>query len=187
MDLLDIIKKSGGYFKGHTEFRNAQHGDGWIEKGYLVKNPVYLDLFVKAQSDQIRRFFPKVDLLVGPVVNGSIIASHISKYLQKEFAVTYDLGNGVEFHRMNLPQKNLKTVIVEDFVFTGKDVKENIVFLENYGLEVLGVSTWINRLGQDINGVKISSLIDAPFENYSHESCKLCKADVQIEYFDVRE
>ncbi len=54
-------------------------------------------------------------------------------------------------------------------------------------MNVLGVFVWINRQNDELNGVKVYSLIDPPFEHYKAEDCPLCKSGVPIKYQNVRE
>lgn len=89
---------------------------------------------------------------------------------------------------MNIPKKRLKIVLVEDLVFTGNDVKNNIKFLKDYGLNVLGVSTWINRSEELSKNNNLISLIDhPPFKQYLLSECPMCKNNIPVKYENIRE
>lgn len=187
MNLLNIIKESGGYFEGHTVFKNGQHGDGWIEKGNIFKKHEYFDQFVKEQAKQIAHIFPDVECLVGIKICGSILASHVAKLLNKEYCATYNPEGRFIFHRFNIPKKGSKVVIVDDLVFTGNDIKEVLELHTKYELNTLGISSWINRYSETINNIKIINMLESPFVNTLADDCKLCGNGVSIVYNDIRE
>lgn len=188
MNLLDILQNAGGWYEGHTSFKNGFHGNGWIEKGFVVKKPKLLELFILEQAKQISNRYPSAELLVGPAVNGAIIASHLLRILNLEFAITYGKGQEIEFHRINIPKKELKVVLIEDLVFTGKDIRDNIEFLKKYGLDVLGVSTWVNRADDLEKDFEVAKLIEVPpFEKYNQTNCPMCKSNQPVKFSNIRE
>lgn len=187
LEFIEILKTSGGLMSGHTSFKNGLHGNGWIEKGFIIRKPKVLDRVTHLQAEMVRDSFPEVDLLIGPIVNGSIVASFVAKHLEKEFAITVGKGPEIEFHRMHIPEKGRRVVLIEDLVFTGTDVKDNIKFLTEYGLFVQGVAVWINRQSSNLGGVQVVSLTDSPFEFYPQTECPLCKNGDPVLYSGVRE
>lgn len=185
---LELLKQSGGFFEGHTVFKNGFHGNGWIEKGFIIRKPRVLDMVTRYQAEIVARNFPESELIVGPIVNGSIIASFVAKHLDKEFAITVGNDAGVEFHRMYVPKPPKKVVLIEDLIFTGHDIAANVRFLKEKGFGVEGVVVWINRQEDNIDGVKIISLLDKPpFEFYEAKDCPLCLSNTPVKYSDIRE
>ncbi len=184
----EILRESGGWLEGHTEFKNGYHGNGWVEKGNIIKKPRLLDLVTKFQAEQIADGFSDIDLVIGPVVNGAIVSCFVAKHLDKEFTITLGKKENIEFHRMNVPSPPCRVMLVEDLIFTGTDVSSNIDFIKNAGLDLIGVSVWINRQESKINGVDIISLLEKPpFEFYEKDTCPLCEQNLPIKYKDVRE
>ncbi|GAA5531984.1 hypothetical protein [Deinococcus aluminii] len=49
---------------GHTAFRSGLHGDGWLEKGEVTRDPRHLDRLASAQAARIAAF-PGATLLAG--------------------------------------------------------------------------------------------------------------------------
>jgi orotate phosphoribosyltransferase len=149
--------------------------------------PKRLDEMTKAQAELVKQYAPDVELLIGPEINGSIIASHVGRHLDKPFTITQGKGEEIKYHRMYEVPEGTKVVLIEDLVFTGTDVGANVRFLKNKGMDVQGVFVWINRQQDEFNGVKVYSLLKPPFEFYKSEDCPLCKENVPFKYENIRE
>lgn len=186
--LLDILGDSGCLKEGHTAFRNGFHGNGWIDKSAIVRNPRILDSVAKLQAEVVTSHFPDVEMLVAPIVDGAILASFIARHLGLEFAMTDKWQDGTKFHKTNVPKPPKRVVFIEDLVFTGESVEYNIEFLRPEGFEILGITAWLNRQVKDLEGLKTVSLLDkSPYDFYSLDKCPLCKLNEPIKYEDVRE
>lgn len=182
-----ILQERQGWFDGHTRFRSGKHSNGWIEKGCIIRHPSSLNLITKLQASQIFNHFPDAQLLIGAPLCGAIVAGHVARHLDLDLAVTIRQTNGLWFHRMNIPVQGTRAVLVEDMICTGSDVSEHIQFFNEFGIELLGVSTWINRQLNYIAGCLVTSLIPAPFENYSEMNCPMCQSNIPIQYDNIRE
>lgn len=185
--VTNLLHRRQGWFAGHTHFRNGDHSNGWIEKGCLIRHPASLDLMTKLQSLQIFQYFPDAQLLIGAPLCGAIVASNVARHLDLSLAVTVQQSNRLLFHRMNVPVQGIKAVLVEDMICSGNDVRTHIQFFEEFGIELLGVSTWINRQPNRIAGYSIISLLPAPFQNYPETNCPMCLENIPIQYVNVRE
>lgn len=183
----DIFRISGCLMEGHTEFYNGWHGNGWIDKGWIIRYPNLLEEIARRQSNQIKENFSHTDLIVGAAFNGSIIASHVARYLNTLFAHTFGKHEDITFQKMFKPPKGLKVCFVEDLIFSGTDVSDHVKFFKNYGLYLEGISVWVNRQKNTINGVKITSLINTPYKYYIKENCPLCKNNIPILFSNIRE
>lgn len=182
-----ILDESGGAFEGHTQFRNGLHGNGWIEKGFIIRDPSSLDVVTRLQAESIKREFPGCDLIIGIPVCGAVTASYIARNASIELALTEGKGDNLHFHRMNVPDRGRRAVIGEDLIFSGTDIREHIGFLAAAGVELLGISSWISRQGETIDGVETLSLITPPFTSYQPDQCPLCQQGEPLKYTNVRE
>lgn len=183
----EIFKKYGALHKGHTEFRNGLHADGWIQKDAIVKNPVALDLLTQHQANHIKEKFSKVDIILGPVTGGALIASSVARHLNKEMGVLLIKQDPIKFHPMNIPNKEEKVIIVEDTISSGVDMIRVINFLKENDIKIAGISVWMNRKGLAVKDITIITLLKNPFSTYSKEDCPLCINGNKLEYADIRE
>jgi orotate phosphoribosyltransferase len=176
-----------GWMIGHTAFKNGWHGDGWLEKGVLVRDPARLYTLLKHQANAIKKHFPQTELIVGIPACGAVVASFVAAHLELPLALTIPVQENLEFHRMHVPPPGLKAVIVDDLIFSGSDARAHLRFLSDHGLEVLGISAWVSRVGTELDGVPLATLMPAPFQTFSAANCPLCLKAETIRWQDIRE
>jgi orotate phosphoribosyltransferase len=176
-----------GWMIGHTAFKNGWHGDGWLEKGVLVRDPARLYTLLKHQANAIKKHFPQTELIVGIPACGAVVASFVAAHLELPLALTVTVQENLEFHRMHIPKPGLKAVLVDDLIFSGSDARAHLQFLSDHGLEVLGISAWVSRVGTELDGVPLATLMPAPFQTFSAANCPLCLQAEAIRWQDIRE
>ena len=187
IEFQNAFQNARGWMAGHTEFKNGLHGDGWLEKGAIVRHPARLNALLKHQADSIHRHFGQVELIVGIPACGAVVASFVAAHLGLPLAFSSPVHANLEFHRMNLPKRGLKTVLVDDLIFSGTDARAHLSFFKTYGLENLGVSAWVSRVGDELEGLPLVSLMPTPFQTFPASSCPLCAKDVALRWRGVRE
>jgi len=184
LDLARLLEERGALRRGHTLFRNGLHGDGWTEKGEVVRDPVTLDAVAAVQAAQLRAAFPDATLLVGAPACGAVLASFVARHLG--LPVAYVLtGPEVGWHRMHVPRPGERVVYVDDLICTGTDARAVLAFLRSAGHTVLGVSAWLSRT--ELEGERLDTLMGAPFQTFAAGACPLCAADEGLAFRDVRE
>jgi orotate phosphoribosyltransferase len=176
-----------GWMIGHTIFKNGWHSDGWLEKGVLVRDPARLYTLLKHQANAIRKHFPQTELIVGIPACGAVVASFVAAHLELPLTLTIPVQDQLEFHRMHIPKLGLKAVLVDDLIFSGSDARAHLQFLSDHGLEVLGISAWVSRVGTELDGVPLATLMPAPFQTFSAANCPLCLQAEAIRWQDIRE
>ncbi|MDX1933220.1 MAG: hypothetical protein SFU56_11490 [Capsulimonadales bacterium] len=185
--LASLFRQNAGWFAGHTAFRNGLHGDGWLEKGAIIRNVAVLDTVAERQAAAIRTRFRDADLIVCTGECGAVVAAAVARFLDLPIALTVSEGDMLSFHRMHLPASGHRAILVEDLVFSGTEVRRHADFIPGTGLEFLGVSAWVNRQGDRIAGVPIHSLMPPPFSLFPAADCPLCRRAVPLAYTGIRE
>jgi orotate phosphoribosyltransferase len=186
-EFRSAFEDTQGWMIGHTTFKNGWHGDGWLEKGALVRDPARLYTLLKHQANAIKKHFPQTELIVGIPACGAVVASFVAAHLELPLALTVTVQDNLEFHRMHLPKPGLKAVLVDDLIFSGSDARAHLNFLSQHGLEMLGISAWVSRVGTELDGVPLATLMPVPFQTFPASSCPLCLQAEAIRWRDVRE
>lgn len=183
--VLNLLREHGGLREGHTSFRNGRHGNGWIEKGALFRDPGLLDAVAEQQAQHLLRHFPDAELLVGASQCGAVLASFVARRAELPVAFTTEGAAGLAFHRMHRPEPGLRTVYVDDLIATGADARAHAAFLRAAGFSFLGASAWVS--GCSTLPFALATLDEAPHGLYEADACPLCARGEPLAWQDVRE
>ncbi|MBZ9713368.1 orotate phosphoribosyltransferase [Deinococcus multiflagellatus] len=169
-DLLPLLQACGALRPGLTHFRNGLLGDGWIEKGEIMRDPAQLDRVAAWQAQAIAGQFPGATLLVGAPACGAVLAAFVARHLGLPVAFL-TLQPAPAWHRMHVPAPGHRAVYVDDLICTGRDARTASAFLRAQGLTVLGVSAWISRT--DLGGEQLHTLAPPPFQTWAAHPAQL--------------
>lgn len=185
----EIIQINGGWHEGHYIFRTGEHGNGYIEKMSFLRYPDVVSEIGRRLAVQIKDLGVEVDVVVGPAIIGTVIASYTAGILEVPFTTTYrGESRSIKFHRGFIPEKGSKCLFVDDFVFSGTDLRDNLRMLEENDMEVVGASVIGIRSRQLQEAFpSLHSLMYVDFLKQSSEDCFLCKSNIPITASNVRE
>jgi orotate phosphoribosyltransferase len=126
--------------------------------------------------------------VVGPSIIGAIIACSAANELQVPYSLTYrsKQDQSIDFHRGFVPEKGSRALFVDDFVFSGKDLRDNIAFMQDRGVEVVGASV-IGKRSEVPLDVPLRNLIDVDFQKTTPEDCGMCDAHMPVTASNIRE
>ncbi len=188
LSTTEIIRKYGGWNEGHFVFRNNEHGNGWIDKMGFLRYPRVMNEMGRRLAELYADKKDHLDIVIGPSIIGTALALSTAAELDVPFTTTYrtKADNRIHFHRGFVPEEGTRAIFVDDFMFSGKDLMDNIEFIKMHGVELLGVSVIGQRKDLETD-VPIKSLLRVPFIKTSAEDCTMCKSDQPITAENIRE
>lgn len=185
----ELIKAYGGWNEGHFEFRTGEHGNGWINKMEFLRYPEVMNEMGRRLAAQYSDLKDEIEVVMGPSYIGSIIAYSVASHLNVPFSLTYrdhKDGDIIKMHRGFVLPPRTKILFVDDFVFTGTDLKDNVGALQNASMDVLGASVIGIRNHIEL-GVPIRPLMVVDFIKTAKENCRMCIQGIDITATNVRE
>lgn len=185
----DLIKIFGGFIEGHITFETGEHGDGYTDNLQFLRFPQVMEEIGRRLALQFYDQKEETEVIVGPSIIGAIIAYSVAKNFQVPFTTTYrQYGSGeMTFHRGFIPPNGSKCLFVDDFVFNGRCLTDNVLFMKENGLVVVGASVIGMRQNSLVLDVPIRSLITIDFLKTPSEECQLCKNNIPITATNIRE
>lgn len=184
----DLIKAAGGWNEGHYVFRTGEHGNGYIEKMGFLRQPQVMTEMGRRLAIQYKDLADNIDVVVGPSIIGAIIAYSTAAELGKPFTLTYRSNDKTKlnFHRGFVPDKGSRCLFVDDFVFSGKDLTDNVRFMQDSNLTVVGVSVigYRNEIPLD---VPFRGLVNVDFTKSIPDNCQSCIDGIPITSTNIRE
>lgn len=183
MDLLQQLEEIGALKKGHFLYASGKHGDTYVEKFNLLRNP-------QATSDVCRHFADRfrdqgIDVVVGPTTGGILLAFETARQLGVAAAYAERKGDGEagrEFRRDTTFEPGARVLVVDDILTTGGSVRETLAALEEQPVEVVAVGVLVDRSAgaTTFGDVPLVAIASRKFHAWDAEECPLCREAVPL-------
>ncbi|RKZ22008.1 orotate phosphoribosyltransferase [bacterium] len=173
----ELFEKLGVIKQGHFLLTSGLHSGTYFEKFRLLEHPRVVEGLVR---DMLSPFLnEKIDWVVGPTLGGALLAFEAGRQLGVPAAYAEREGEGRILKRGF--EVRGRVIVIDDVLTTGKSIKETLEMLENYPVEVVGVSVVVDRSEKEVSfGVPLHSLLRKPTANYKPEECPLCKKGIPL-------
>ena len=179
-EILKIYEDEKALLKGHFILSSEKHSSVYLQSAIVLSIPKYLNIIAKNMISLIKKniSFREIELIVSPAMGGIVIGNKIGELLKKQSIFLERVKGNFTLRRGFEIKEKQKILLVEDVITTGKSSLECVNCVENYGGEVIGLSSIIDRSNIDLNFSfpYISCLkIDAPIYDKSNIPLKLKK------------
>lgn len=183
-DLIAYLEEIGALKSGHFEFASGRHGDVYLEKFDLLRNPA-------ATVEVCSRFASEyrdagVDVVVGPTTGGVILAFETARQLGVAAAYAErasEGGDAREVRRGTTFSSGTRVLVVDDILTTGGSARETLKALAPHDVEVVAVAILVDRSGGAISfgDVPLFALASQAMESWAPEDCPMCQAGQPLE------
>ncbi len=188
-DVLDVLQKVGAFRAGHFVFVSGLHADTYVNKNAMYPYTAEVSKLCRAIAERFAG--SGVDVVIGPATGGIIlsqwVAHHLSDIEHREIYGAYadKDGDGFVIKRgYNDLIAGKKVLVVEDLVTTGGSLRKVIEAARTAGANVIGAVALCNRGGVTAemigNPPVFVSMLTVELEQWSAESCDLCKSGIPI-------
>jgi orotate phosphoribosyltransferase len=170
IDVLEILRSTGGLKEGHFLYASGRHGSVYIEKFDLLRNPAATSQACEGFSEHFRD--ERIDVVVGPTTGGIILAFEVARQLDAAAAYaerSSDGSSGREIRRGTTFAEGARVLVVDDILTTGGSVRETLKALEAHPVEVVGVGVLVDRSGGEtmFGDVPLFALASQKFESWA--------------------
>lgn len=184
IDLLDQLEASGALKKGHFLYASGKHGDTYVEKFNVLRNP-------QATSDICRHFADRfrgerIDVVAGPTTGGILLAFETARQLGVAAAYAERKGEGDagrEFRRGTTFEAGARVLVVDDIMTTGGSVRETLAALEEHPVEIVAVGVLVDRSAgaTTFGDVPLVAIASRKFDAWDADNCPLCAKGMPLE------
>ena len=144
-DSLKILKKTDALLDGHFVLSSGLHSSKYIQCAKLLSYPHIAKNICLSLSNNIRKNYKNIDLILSPAIGGIIIGYEIGKLLKKETIFCERVEGSFKLRRgFNIKRKS-RVLIIEDVITTGKSSLECVKLIKKAGAKLLGFSCIIDR------------------------------------------
>lgn len=178
-EVKELLLKTGAILEGHFLLTSGLHSPLYVEKFQALQYPDYTAKLCEALANKFAE--KKIELVVGPVTGGIILAHEVGKNLGARAIFTEREDGKMTLRRGFVINPGERVLIVEDIVTTGGSVKEVIEVVRKHGGIPVGVGILVDRSGGKVDfGVPSKALLQLKVETYSPDNCPLCARGVPI-------
>ncbi len=164
--VMDILKKTGAYRKGHFIYPSGKHASHYFQMPLAFR---YYDN-ARILSVGLSRLFrmekgissrlPKVSV-ISPSPGGIMVAFGVREALNAEQIYWAEMENGKRQFRQYIGEGDFHpAIIVDDILRSGRAIKETVELVKELGAEVIGIGTIITFEGapHEFEGIPVKSL-----------------------------
>lgn len=183
-DLLQQLEQSGALKKGHFLYASGKHGDTYVEKFNLLRNPQATSEACRFFADRFRD--ERIDVVVGPTTGGVLLAFETARQLGIASAYAERKGEGEsgrEIRRGTTFERGARVLVVDDIMTTGGSVRETLAALEAHPVEVVAVGVLVDRSAgaTTFGDVPLVAIASRKFDAWDAAECPLCAQGVPLE------
>ena len=142
---LNILKKTNALLEGHFVLSSGFHSSKYIQCARLLSYPHLASKICLALSKKIKKNFKRIDLILAPAMGGVIIGYEIGRLLHKETIFCERVNGKFKLRRGFHIKKNLKVLIIEDVITTGKSSLECAKLISQSKAQLIGFASIIDR------------------------------------------
>ncbi len=177
--ILGMLEETNAVMHGHFLLTSGLHSPLYVEKFNVLQHPDYTEALCKEIAS--RFINDQVELVVGPMTGGILLAYEVAKNLGTKFFFTERVNAKMAFKRGFHIEPRTRVLIVEDIVTTGGSVQEVLDVVKGEGGIPVGVGFLVDRSGGKVDfGCRMEPLLRLDVEAYKPEDCPLCKQGVAL-------
>ncbi len=176
----EVLRRAGAIKQGHFLFSSGLHGDTYVEKFDLLRDPRATEQicggFVRAFADA------GVEVVAGPTTGGILLAFETARQLGVAAAYAEREGeSGRAFRRGTTFAPGARVLVVDDILTTGGSVRETLAALAAHDVAVVGIGVLWDRSGGKVDfGVPLVALNAEEIAAYPPDHCPLCAAGIPL-------
>ncbi len=183
-DLLTQLAETGAIRSGHFLYASGKHGDTYVEKFNLLRDPAATVAACAFFADRFRD--DDIDVVVGPTTGGVILAFETARQLGVAAAYAErasDGSSGREIRRGTTFAPGSRVLVVDDILTTGGSVRETLTALADHPVEVVAVGVLVDRSNgaTSFGDVPLVAIASRKFDAWDAADCLLCAQCVPLE------
>ncbi len=177
--ILEIFKKTNVLQEGHFVLSSGRHADKYLQCAQVLQYPQYANELAQGIAEIWED--EDIDVVIGPAIGGIIVSYAVGQALGVRAIFTERKDGEMKLRRSFFIEPGSKVLLVEDVVTTGGSVKEVIAVLEKMDVNLVGISSLVDRSGgkADFN-YPFKPLIELDVTSYAADECLLCDQGLDI-------
>lgn len=172
-DVMKMLEETEAVLHGHFLLTSGLHSPMYVEKFNVLQHPKYTERLCQEIARRYEN--DNVQLVVGPVTGGILLAHEVGKALGTRAIFTERDNGKMTLKRGFHIEPGNRVLVVEDIVTTGGSVREVMEVVKEQGGELVGVGLLVDRSGGKVDfGIRTEALLHLSVETFDPNNCPLC-------------
>ncbi len=168
-----LFIETGAILEGHFLLTSGLHSPLYVEKFQVLQHPEHTAALCKSLADRFAN--DQVELVIGPITGGILLAHEVGKNLGTRAMFTERENGRMALRRGFAIKPGERVLIVEDIITTGGSVEEVLEVVREQGGVPVGVGILVDRSGGTVDfGIPHQALLHLTVETYKADQCPLC-------------
>jgi orotate phosphoribosyltransferase len=179
-DVQKIFEEAQALLSGHFLLSSGNHSNRYLQCALVTQYPGLAARLAEALAEPFQS--QHVHVVLGPAVGGIVIAQEVAQALSRRGnrevrAIFCEREQGkMVLRRGFFLRPGERVLAVEDVVTTGGSVKEAIALARTFGVDVIGVGSFVDRSTTTPDlGAPLTSLLKVSADIYPSDQCPLCQ------------
>ncbi len=173
-EVKQLFIETGAILEGHFLLTSGLHSPMYVEKFQVLQYPKHTEKLCVALAERFKN--DNIELVVGPVTGGIILAHEVGKHLGTRAIFTERENGKMTLRRGFIIEPGQRVLIVEDIVTTGGSVKEVVDVVREHGGIPVAVGMLVDRSGGKADfGIPAQALLHLAVPTHKPEECPLCQ------------
>ncbi len=173
-EVMKLLEETGAVLHGHFLLTSGLHSPMYVEKFNVLQHPKYTEMLCQELAKRFKD--DKVELVVGPMTGGILLAHEVGKALSTRAIFTEREDAEMTLKRGFYIDPGTRVLVVEDIVTTGGSVMEVLGVVKKHGGVPVGVGLLVDRSGGKVDfGVRTEALLRLDVPAYKEADCPKCK------------
>lgn len=181
-EVKQLLIDTQAILEGHFLLTSGLHSPMYVEKFNVLQHPKYTEKLCQELAERFQD--QKVELVIGPMTGGILLAHEVGKALGTRAIFTEREKGVMTLRRGFRIEPGTRVLIVEDIVTTGGSVQEVVNVVKASGGHIVGVGLLVDRSGGKADfGVpkdQVQALLHLSVPTYTAEECPLCRDGVAM-------
>lgn len=173
-EVKELFIKTGAILEGHFLLTSGRHSLMYVEKFQVLQHPKYTEQLCQTLAAKFSD--AKIDVVIGPVTGGILLAHEVGKALGTRAIFTERDSDLMALRRGFFIDPGERVLVVEDIVTTGGSVQEVINVVKEQGGIVAGVGLLVDRSGGRVDfHAPTEALLHLDVPSFTDQECPACR------------
>lgn len=178
-EIRELLVETDVIQEGHFVLSSGRHADIYMQCAKVLQYPKHASTLAAEIAKKWQE--KEIDVVIGPALGGIVLSYAVAAELGVRSIFSERKNGEMKIRRGFELKPGERVLVVEDVVTTGGSVKEVLQVLEELDVEIVGLSSIVDRSNGEVEfNYDFQALLPVDIKSYNAGKCKLCKEEVEI-------